>query len=162
MLPFPGCIPQPLQIHSSSYSSSSPSFSSLIWLARAIAASWRARAACLSRSCRRWRSSSHFWRVWEGCHSSHGRGGCFRFIDTDKIKEEGRPIHPKKGISSIEDEGPRWDGNKFPLPPRDTDFYAPLPSRRRGSCERARNLLDSGSQSLTIHGVRGIRRRVRA
>jgi hypothetical protein len=29
----------------------------------------------------------------------------------DNIKEEGSPIHPKKGISAIEDEGPRWDGN---------------------------------------------------
>jgi hypothetical protein len=51
-------------------------------------------------------------------------GGVFDslILVPDKVKEEGQPMHLKKGISAIEDEGPRWDGNKFPLPQHDTNF----------------------------------------
>jgi hypothetical protein len=38
---------------------------------------------------------------------------------TNIINKDGGPINPKKGDQRVfKDEGQRWDGNKFPLPPR--------------------------------------------
>jgi hypothetical protein len=77
------------------------------------------------------------------CYSffgGYGRGN-------NKIKEEGGPINPKKGIGAffffLKMKG--RDGMEInslsPPPPMGID--APLPSQRQGSGKRARNLSDS-------------------
>ena len=62
----------------------------------------------------------------------------------NKIKEEGGPINPKKGISAflkMEGRGGMEINSRSPPPLMAID--APLPSQRQGSSKRANNLSDS-------------------